>query len=49
MTGLYALLFAPQGQTGGGLALFLVQIGAFIAITSRRTRSRFAAAKPSWW
>ena len=32
MTGLYALLFAPQGQTGGGLTIFLIQIGAFIGI-----------------
>ncbi|PYP74399.1 MAG: preprotein translocase subunit YajC [Gemmatimonadetes bacterium] len=32
MTGLYALLFAPQGQAGGGLAIVLVQVGAFIAI-----------------
>ncbi len=27
-----ALLFAPAGQTGGGVAVFVLQIGAFIAI-----------------
>ena len=27
-----ALLFAPAGQTGGGVAVFALQIGAFIAI-----------------
>ena len=31
--GLFALLFAPSGQNaGGGLTVFLVQIGALIAI-----------------
>jgi preprotein translocase subunit YajC len=31
--GLFALAFAPSGQnTGGGLAIFMVQIAAFIAI-----------------
>ena len=31
--GMFALLFAPSGQnTGGGLAIFLVQIAALIAI-----------------
>lgn len=31
--GLFALLFAPSGQnTGGGLAVFVVQIGLLIAI-----------------
>ena len=31
--GLFALSFAPSGQnTGGGLAVFVLQIGAFIAI-----------------
>ena len=31
--GLFALSFAPSGQnTGGGLAVFILQIGAFIAI-----------------
>ena len=31
--GLYALLFAPSGQNaGGGLAVFMVQIAALIAI-----------------
>ncbi len=33
MHGLFTLLFAPSGQAGsGGLAIFLVQIAAFIAI-----------------
>jgi preprotein translocase subunit YajC len=32
MYGLYAVWFAPQGQTGGGMAVFLVQIGLFIGI-----------------
>ncbi len=33
MHGLLALLFAPSGQQrGGGLAIFVLQIGAFIAI-----------------
>ena len=31
--GLFALLFAPSGQSaGGGMTVFLVQIGALIAI-----------------
>ena len=33
MHGLHALLFAPSGQTGsGGVLVFALQIGAFIAI-----------------
>ncbi len=32
MTGLYALLFAPQGQAGGGITIVLIQVGAFVAI-----------------
>lgn len=33
MHGMLALLFAPSGQTGGGgVAVFALQIGAFIAI-----------------
>ena len=33
MQGLFALLFAPSGQSGGGgLYVFALQIGAFIAI-----------------
>ena len=33
MHGLFALLFAPSGQTGGGgITVFAIQIGAFIAI-----------------
>lgn len=32
MHGLHALLFAPSGQGGGGLTIFLIQIAAFIAI-----------------
>jgi preprotein translocase subunit YajC len=32
MTGLYALLFAPQGQAGGGVAIFVGQIALFIGI-----------------
>lgn len=33
MPGLFALLFAPSGQSGGGgLYVFALQIGAFVAI-----------------
>ena len=32
MHGLPALLFAPSGQQGGGLFIFILQIGAFVAI-----------------
>ena len=31
-TGLYALLFTPSGQTGGGAFVFLIQIAAIIGI-----------------
>jgi preprotein translocase subunit YajC len=27
-----ALLFAPSGQQGGGMSVFIIQIGAFVAI-----------------
>ncbi len=30
--GLFALLFAPSGKTGGGMAVFLIQIAALIVI-----------------
>jgi preprotein translocase subunit YajC len=32
MHGLLALLFAPSGQSGGGVYVFALQIGAFVAI-----------------
>jgi preprotein translocase subunit YajC len=32
MHGVLALLFAPSGQPGGGMTVFALQIGAFVAI-----------------
>jgi preprotein translocase subunit YajC len=32
MHGFFALLLTPSGQSGGGIAMFALQIGAFIAI-----------------
>ena len=32
MTGLYALLFTPSGQGGGGAYMFVIQIAAIVGI-----------------